>query len=59
MLDRKVEVNPRNLDGLTPLDIILDQIESRNEEIENMLRNAEALEATSLPIIDNYTHSLR
>ncbi|KAJ4726467.1 Ankyrin repeat-containing protein [Melia azedarach] len=59
LLDRKVEVNPRNLDGLTPLDIILDQIESRNEEIENMLRNAEALEATSLPIIDNYTHSLR
>ncbi|KAK9204169.1 hypothetical protein WN943_014427 [Citrus x changshan-huyou] len=60
LLNCKVEINSLNSDGLTPLDItLLDQTQSRNQEIEDMLRSAGALEATSLPIKANSTNLLR
>ncbi|XP_052292814.1 ankyrin repeat-containing protein BDA1-like isoform X2 [Citrus sinensis] len=60
LLNCKVEINSLNSDGLTPLDItLLDQTQSRNQEIEDMLRSAGALEATSLPIRANSTNLLR
>ena len=56
----KVEINSLNSDDLTPLDItLLDQTQSRNQEIEDMLCSAGALEATSLPIMANCTNVLR
>ncbi|GAY68434.1 hypothetical protein CUMW_264070 [Citrus unshiu] len=60
LLNCKVEINSLNSDGLTPLDItLLDKTQSRNQEIEDMLRSAGALEATSLPIMANCTNLLR
>ncbi|KAL9433136.1 hypothetical protein AB3S75_028037 [Citrus x aurantiifolia] len=60
LLNCKVEINSLNSDGLTPLDItLLDQTQSRNQEIEDMLCSAKALEATSLPIMANCTNVLR
>ncbi|XP_024045580.1 ankyrin-1 [Citrus clementina] len=60
LLNYKVEINSLNSDGLTPLNItLLDQTQSRNQEIEDMLRSAGALEATSLPIRANSTNLLR
>ncbi|XP_024043163.1 ankyrin repeat-containing protein BDA1 [Citrus clementina] len=60
LLNCKVEINSLNSDGLTPLDItLLDQTQSRNQEIEYMLCSAGALEATSLPIMANCTNVLR
>ena len=60
LLNCKVEINSLNFDGLTPLDItLLDETQSRNQEIEDMLRSAGALEATSLPIRANSTNLLR
>ncbi|KAL9433139.1 hypothetical protein AB3S75_028039 [Citrus x aurantiifolia] len=59
LLNCKVEINSLNSDDLTPLDItLLDQTQSRNQEIEDMLRSAGALEATSLPIRANSTNLL-
>ncbi|KAH9723157.1 hypothetical protein KPL70_007005 [Citrus sinensis] len=60
LLNCKVEINSLNSDGLTPLDItLLDQTQSRNQEIKDMLCSAGALEATSLPIMANCTNVLR
>ncbi|GAY62697.1 hypothetical protein CUMW_219880 [Citrus unshiu] len=60
LLNCKVEINSLNSDGLTPLDItLLDRTQSRNQEIEDMLCSAGALEATSLPIRANCTNLLR
>ncbi|KAH9779081.1 ANK REP REGION domain-containing protein [Citrus sinensis] len=60
LLNCKVDTNARNSEGLTPLDIsLLDKTKSENQEIAAMLREAGALEATSLPITDKDRHLSR
>ncbi|XP_006442456.2 ankyrin repeat-containing protein BDA1 [Citrus clementina] len=56
----KVDTNAQNSEGLTPLDIsLLDQTKSENQEIAAKLREAGALEATSLPTTDKDRHLSR
>ncbi|XP_052292812.1 uncharacterized protein LOC102622244 isoform X2 [Citrus sinensis] len=60
LVNWKVDTNARNSEGLTPLDIsLLDQTKSENHIVAAMLREAGALEATSLPITNSDRHLSR
>ncbi|KAJ0044823.1 hypothetical protein Pint_04761 [Pistacia integerrima] len=57
LLKGEVDVNAKNSDGLTALDILLAQTPPGNAELEEMLRGAGASEAYFLPSIDPFART--
>ncbi|KAJ7969022.1 Ankyrin repeat protein [Quillaja saponaria] len=59
LLKSIIDLNAKNLEGWTAFDIVENQTQANNKEIKDMLHNAGALGASSLPSVTTLADKLR